>query len=205
MVCCHSSTLQINGINLAQIGFIRYDIPCLPLLLKTLFTLTFWVALRQKTYESRQQRQSSTLAHLAAPFQVTVGAATTADMAAKNDDKKSKFIVMAGKLLNSIFLQLWIWIVVLVLFLCAIYGQKMTAFRIVYMTLVLIFLITFQWSFKVWRKIMYSFWVVVIGFAMLTLIMIYTYQFDRFSEYWEKYFKIPADLYEHKAKKKNGL
>lgn len=136
--------LQINGINLAQIGFIRYEIPCLPLLLKTLFTLVFWVSLRQKAYESRSQRQSSTLAHLAAPFQVTVGAATTTDMGNKGDDKKSKFIVVAGKLLNSIFLQLWIWIVVLVLFLCAIYGQKMTAIRIVYMTLVLVFLITFQ-------------------------------------------------------------
>lgn len=129
---------------MAQIGFVRYDTPCLPLLLKTLFTLTFWVTLRQKAHESRIERQSSTLAHLAAPFQVTVGAATTADMASKSDDKKSKFIVMAGNLLNAIFLQLWIWIVVLVLFLCAIYGSKMTAFRIVYMTLVLVFLITFQ-------------------------------------------------------------
>lgn len=134
----------MNGINLAQIGFTRYEIPCLPLLLKTLFTLTFWVTLREKVHESHTQRQSSTLAHLAAPFQVTVGAATTADMASKNDDKKSKFIVMAGQLLNAIFLQLWIWIVVLVLFLCAIYGQKMTAIRIAYMTLVLVFLITFQ-------------------------------------------------------------
>ncbi|XP_037048036.1 piezo-type mechanosensitive ion channel component isoform X2 [Bradysia coprophila] len=188
------SKSDINGINLAQIGFIRYDIPCLPLLLKTLFTLVFWVTLRQKVHESRIQRQSSTLAHLAAPFQVTVGAATTTDMASKSDDKKSKFIVVAGKLLNAIFLQLWIWIVVLVLFLCAIYGQKMTAIRIVYMTLVLVFLITFQWSFQIWRKIMYAFWVVVIGFAMLTLIMIYTYQFDRFNDYWAIYFKIPYTL-----------
>lgn len=43
---------------------------------------------------------------------------------------------------------------------------------------------------------MYTFWVVVIGFAMLTLIMIYTYQFDGFKEYWEKYFKIPLELYD---------
>lgn len=53
-----------------------------------------------------------------------------------------------------------------------------------------------QWSFKLWRKIMYTFWVVVIGFAMLTLIMIYTYQFEGFSGYWQKYLKIDEDLYE---------
>lgn len=37
---------------------------------------------------------------------------------------------------------------------------------------------------------MYSFWVVVIGFAMLTLIMIYTYQFTDFDKYWTIYFGI---------------
>lgn len=57
-------------------------------------------------------------------------------------------------------------------------------------------LITFpqQWSFQLWRKILYTFWVVVIGFAMLTLIMIYTYQFDRFKDYWSEYLKIAPDL-----------
>lgn len=41
---------------------------------------------------------------------------------------------------------------------------------------------------------MYAFWVVVIGFAMLTLIMIYTYQFDGFNGYWSKYIGIPDSL-----------
>lgn len=129
---------------MAQIGFVRYEkYPCLPLLLKTLFTLGFWVTLRQRAYEEKVQRQSSTLTHLAAPFQVTVGAATT-DLTNKTDDKKSKIIVRAGLILKSLLLQLWIWIVVLTLFLCAINGDHMTAFRITYMALFLAFLITFQ-------------------------------------------------------------
>lgn len=129
---------------MAQIGFVRYEsYPCGSLLLKTLFTLAFWVTLRQRIYESKVQRQSSTLAHLAAPFQVTVGAATT-DLSAKAADKKSKFIIKAGSIIKTVLLQLWIWIVVFALFLCAIYGARMTAFRITYMALFLTFLITFQ-------------------------------------------------------------
>lgn len=129
---------------MAQIGFVRYETyPCGPLLLKTVFTLAFWVTLRQRIYESKLEKQSSTLAHLAAPFQITVSAATT-DLGAKAGDKKSKFIIKAGLILKSLLLQLWIWIVVLALFLCAIYGKRMTAFRITYMALFLTFLITFQ-------------------------------------------------------------
>lgn len=123
----------------------RYPTPCLPLLLKTLFTLGFWVTLRQRAYEAKVQKQSSTLAHLAAPFQVTVSAATT-NLTDKTDDKKSKFILKAGLILKTLLLQLWIWIVVLALFLCAIYGKEMTAFRITYMFLFLSFLVTFQVS-----------------------------------------------------------
>lgn len=42
---------------------------------------------------------------------------------------------------------------------------------------------------------LYSFWMIVIGFSMLSLIMTYTYQFDGFSDHWSKYFKIPYELY----------
>lgn len=58
------------------------------------------------------------------------------------------------------------------------------------------FLIDFhqQLSWRIWKKIMYTFWIVVIGFAMLSLIMIYTYQFDKFDELWEEYVGIDKNL-----------
>lgn len=88
--------------------------------------------MRQAIYESRVEGQPSTQVDLSIPVDSNV------------DDKKTKFIVTAGNVLLAIFLQLWTWIVVLVLFLCAIYGERITAFRIVYMSLVLVFLATFQ-------------------------------------------------------------
>lgn len=187
----------MKGIHLDQIGFVRYpNFPCVPILLKTLYTCVFWVTMRQYFYEREIARQSSALAHLAAPFQVTVSAATSdlgpATQAA--DNKKSKIIMRLGSFVKQCLLQLWIWIVVLALFFCAIYGQRMTAFRITYMALFLTFVITFQVSWRIWTKLMYAYWVVVIGFAMCTLVMIYTYQFDGFSDYWTKYTGIPESL-----------
>lgn len=140
------SHVDTEGLSLEQIGFIRYtSYPCIPLLLKTLFTMTFWLTLRQMKYEASLDRQTSTLAHLAAPFQVTVSAATT-DLAPKPETRKSKIMMKAGAAFNSILLQLWIWIVVFALFFYAIIGVKMTVFRIVYMILFLVFVITFQVS-----------------------------------------------------------
>lgn len=51
-----------------------------------------------------------------------------------------------------------------------------------------------QLSWVLWRKIMYGFWLTVIIYSMLILVMTYTYQFDNFPEYWEKYLKIPPTL-----------
>lgn len=133
--------------HLAQIGFVRYlTYPCVPLLLKTLFTMTFWLTLRQSNYEASLDRHTSTLAHLAAPFQVTVSAATT-DLGPKTETKKSKIMMRAGAAFKSGLLQLWIWIVILALFVCAVTGESMTVFRISYMGLFLTFMITFQVMF----------------------------------------------------------
>lgn len=136
---------QMKGINMAQIGFVRYtEWPCNSILLKTLFTVVFWITMRQHFYEKEIKQQSSTLAHLAAPIQVSVNAATS-DLDAPKDHKSKPFHRLA-KMLKHLLLQLWIWVVVITLFLCGAYGQRMTAFRIIYMALFLVFLISFQVS-----------------------------------------------------------
>lgn len=140
------SHIDVDGISLEQIGFIRVTTyPCIPLLLKALFTFTFWLTMRQMKYEATLDRQASTLAHLAAPFQVTVGAATT-NMDPKPETRKSKIMMKAGAAFKSALLQIWIWIVVFALFFYSIYGEHMTAFRIAYMILFLVFVVTFQVS-----------------------------------------------------------
>ncbi|XP_065092008.1 piezo-type mechanosensitive ion channel component isoform X11 [Ochlerotatus camptorhynchus] len=190
------STVNITGINLAQIGFIKYrEYPCSPLLIKSVFTTMFWVSLRQMIQERQMERRTSTIADMAAPLQVTVGAATTAGASGQPLEKKSSaFITRAGTLINSFLIKFWIWVVAITLFLSGMTGHRMTGFRIVYMALFLIFVLTFQFSFKVWRKMMYAFWLTVIVYSMAILVLVYTYQFDKFPLYWTEYLHISDTL-----------
>ncbi|XP_037712153.1 piezo-type mechanosensitive ion channel component isoform X12 [Drosophila subpulchrella] len=191
------TSVPTAGINLQQIGFERpienQMRPCVPLIVKTAFVLMFWVTSRQFFKEKRDRRRDSTLADIIAPLQITVGSAGSSYLI--NDGKKtSKFLKKAGDVIKNLLVRLWIWLLVLVIFLCAITGENMTVFRICYMALFLFFLLVFQSSSKAWVKIMYGFWLFLIFYAMTILILIYTYQFDKFETYWRDYLNVSSTL-----------
>lgn len=180
---------HIQGFNLAQIGFVKVtQLPCNPLLVKCLYTLMFWIALRQYMHEKMEERQTSALADMVAPLQVTVGTATGVR---DEKEKGNKIMEKIGKLVMTNLSRFWIWVVAITLFATAITGQRMTVFRIIYMALFLYFILSFQFSFRIWRKTMFGFWLVVIIYSMTILVMIYTYQFDNFPDYWKDYLHIP--------------
>ncbi|CAG9784245.1 unnamed protein product [Diatraea saccharalis] len=71
---------NITEVNLRQIGVGRSEgEPCVPLLIKSLFTCMFWVTLRQRVQEIRQRRQSAVITDMAAPLQLTVSAAASGE------------------------------------------------------------------------------------------------------------------------------
>ncbi|XP_075212450.1 piezo type mechanosensitive ion channel component isoform X3 [Lycorma delicatula] len=184
---------HIKGFNLKQIGFEKLTHFTLkPLLIKTLFTLMFWMTLRQYNQEKWEERNSSALADMVAPLQLGMGTATT--MGTETQTKTSLFIQRIGKQVRLFLIKYWIWVVAIFLFWIGISGDRMTIFRIVYMALALIFILTFQLSWTLWRKMMYGFWLTVIIYSMLILVLTYTYQFDNFEKYWEVYLHIPLQL-----------
>ncbi|XP_042146216.1 piezo-type mechanosensitive ion channel component-like [Ixodes scapularis] len=71
-------------------------------------------------------------------------------------------------------------------------GEQVVLYRIVYMLLFLFFVTVFQVSYQLWIKVMYGFWLTVIIYSMLVLILIYSYQFEHFPEYWEHHLRIPV-------------
>ncbi|XP_018574920.1 piezo-type mechanosensitive ion channel component isoform X3 [Anoplophora glabripennis] len=175
--------IKVSGVNLEEIGFVKMRIlPCLPLYIKCLYTIMFWITLRQYMQERKEQRQSSALADMVAPLQVTVGTAAGVN---KEQEKGNKTIEKIGKYIKKFLTKFWIWIVAITLFAVAITGDRMTGFRIVYMALFLFFILSFQFSFRMWRKMMFVFWLVVIIYSMIILVMVYTYQFENFKKYWE--------------------
>ncbi|XP_051158273.1 piezo-type mechanosensitive ion channel component-like isoform X4 [Leptopilina boulardi] len=177
---------SIHGIPIAEIGFSKPgQLSPWHLIVKCLFISMFWITMRQYTAEKKRQRRSSTLRDLVAPLHVSVSTAATTAMNQDSHEIKSKFMKNVGNVLKKFLTKFWIAIVAIMLFTSGITGSRMTVFRIIYMSLLLVFVITFQISWKAWRRMMYSFWIAVIGYSIIMLILVYTYQFENFPSYWE--------------------
>lgn len=139
------ANVKVSGINLPQIGFIKYPhYPIAPIMLKSAFTVMFWASLRQMLQERVLEKQSTAFADMVAPLRTVVGAATAREGIQKKPEKESVFVAKAAKFINDFLIKFWIFVVVITLFLCGITGQQMTGFRILYMALFLIFVLTFQ-------------------------------------------------------------
>ncbi|XP_054741446.1 piezo-type mechanosensitive ion channel component isoform X2 [Anastrepha obliqua] len=188
------SKVDTAGINLQQIGLERPQDhgthPCVSLIVKTLFLLMFWVTSRQFFQEKSEEKRNKHRTPLAMALE-TIDSETSVESARKHT---SKFLKKIGDIVKNLLVRLWIWMLVLVIFLCAMTGKFMTGFRICYMALFLFFLLVFQSSSKVWVKVMYGFWLFIIFYAMSMLILIYTYQFDKFDQYWYEYLNISQTL-----------
>ncbi|CAG9784241.1 unnamed protein product [Diatraea saccharalis] len=186
---------NITEVNLRQIGVGRSEgEPCVPLLIKSLFTCMFWVTLRQRVQEIRQRRQSAVITDMAAPLQLTVSAAASVIEAQREEESRSRLLRILGEWLRAACARYWIYVVVIMLFVIGVTGDRMTIFRIIYMFLFLIFILMFQISYYWWRKLMYMFWIIVIIYSMVNLILIYIYQFDNFSKTIETYLLINERL-----------
>ncbi|XP_050670448.1 piezo-type mechanosensitive ion channel component, partial [Leptidea sinapis] len=186
---------NITEVNLHQIGLGRADgDPFVTLLIKSLFTWMFWVTLRQFVEEMRIRRQSKMITDIAAPLQLTVSAAHSALEGQREGEKHSRLLRAFGEWLRALCAHYWIYVVVIMLFVIGITGDRMTIFRIIYMFLFLGFILMFQISWYWWRRLMYMFWITVIIYSMINLILIYIYQFDNFSKIIEKYLMINEQL-----------
>lgn len=105
----------------------------------------FWITMRQYTAEKMRQRRSSALRDMIAPLHVSVSTATTAmNNQAEPPEIKSKFMKDVGVIVKRLLTKFWIAVVAVMLFTSGITGERMTVFRIVYMSLFLLFIITFQ-------------------------------------------------------------
>ncbi|XP_058794046.1 piezo-type mechanosensitive ion channel component isoform X2 [Phymastichus coffea] len=186
---------KIYGIEMSDIGFLKQDkLSCWHLVVKCLFMTMFWITMRQYTAEKMRQRRSSALRDMVAPLHVSVSTATTAMNNQIEPEIKSKFMKDVGVVVKRLLTRFWIAIVAIMLFTSGITGERMTLFRIIYMSLFLIFIVSFQLSWKVWRKMMYGFWITVIAYSVIMLILVYTFQFPTISRYWQDYLYVTPEL-----------
>ena len=75
------------------------------------------------------------------------------------------------------------WIIILTMFFMGIIGDEMTFFRVINVGFCLIFFMLFHLSFKLWLKTMYVYWLSMIIYAIIALILNYSYQFESFPKF----------------------
>lgn len=57
---------------------------------------------------------------------------------------KPTFMTNIGNFIKDVLTKFWIWVVAIMLFVIGLGGEKVVLYRIVYMALFLIFILTFQ-------------------------------------------------------------
>lgn len=67
-------------------------------------------------------------------------------MGGETQTKTNQLVQKTGTIVRSLMTKYWIWVVASILFGIGITGERMTIFRIVYMALALVFILTFQVS-----------------------------------------------------------
>ena len=78
---------------------------------------------------------------------------------------------------RKFLVKYWIWMVAVLLMIMSVLGEKVVVFRICYMVLFLAFILTFQLSYRVWRRFLFPFLLIVMAYSFLVLMAVYTYQF----------------------------
>uniref|UniRef100_A0A915E8J2 Piezo-type mechanosensitive ion channel component n=1 Tax=Ditylenchus dipsaci TaxID=166011 RepID=A0A915E8J2_9BILA len=169
--------------------------PVLDLILKSLFNLVFWATLHQdnskKANISEEERKISKISLL----QVVVmkPLETDKEPEVKVEDKNQSFVRSFTKLINLLISDFWI-LFVLTMLLAISVQQPVAAYRVIYMGMFLAFINLFQISFPKWRKMMYTFWMVMIAYCLFLLTLLYTYQFHGIPELYAEQLGLEEDV-----------
>lgn len=146
------------NMNLMEVGFMSNEQdPERHLIIKSILTVPFWMTLRQRFAEN-----TSGIARVSpSRFQLFMSNAN------------KKFLIFA-----------WMWIIEMIIFFQAsVVGNSSSLFRLLNMCFFLMNVLVYQLSFVIWKKFLYTFWIMLIVYAKCSLALIYVFQFDNFPEY----------------------
>ncbi|XP_061450529.1 piezo-type mechanosensitive ion channel component 1 isoform X4 [Rhineura floridana] len=165
---------KVGVMPLEQLGLVRPQYPCLYLGAKLLYTLTFWLLVRQFVKEKLLKKKKPP-----APLvEVTV--------AGSGPGHKRDVLKILGSYVMGFYAKFWI-LVCAGMFIVVSFAGRLVVYKIVYMFLFLLCLTLFQVYYSLWRKLLKAFWWLVVAYTMLVLIAIYTFRFKDFPMYWRNF------------------
>uniref|UniRef100_A0A2K5PQ02 Piezo type mechanosensitive ion channel component 2 n=1 Tax=Cebus imitator TaxID=2715852 RepID=A0A2K5PQ02_CEBIM len=180
---------------------------------KILFTITFWLLLRQHLTEQKALQEKEALLS-----EVKIGSQENEEKdeelqdiqvegepKEKEEEEEAKeekqerrkaneeeveeedeqdIMKVLGNLVVAMFIKYWIYVCGGMFFFVSFEG-KIVMYKIIYMVLFLFCVALYQVHYEWWRKILKYFWMSVVIYTMLVLIFIYTYQFENFPGLWQ--------------------
>uniref|UniRef100_A0A7M4ER31 Piezo type mechanosensitive ion channel component 2 n=1 Tax=Crocodylus porosus TaxID=8502 RepID=A0A7M4ER31_CROPO len=132
---------------------------------KILFTITFWLLLRQHLTEKKALQE-------------------VPEEEEEDEDDEQDIMKVLGKLVMAMFIKYWIYVCGGMFFFVSFEG-RIVMYKIIYMMLFLFCVVLYQVHYEWWRRILKYFWMSVVVYTMLVLIFIYTYQFESFGSLWK--------------------
>uniref|UniRef100_A0A8C7QZV4 Piezo type mechanosensitive ion channel component 1 (Er blood group) n=1 Tax=Oncorhynchus mykiss TaxID=8022 RepID=A0A8C7QZV4_ONCMY len=163
----------VGTMSLRQLGLDRAQYPCLRLGAMLLYTLTFWLLLRQSVKDNFSRKKGRS-----APLQEV----TTGEGSGQNES----VLKVMGRLVMSCYAKYWIYVCG-GMFIMVSFAGKLVGYKIIYMLLFLLCLCLYQVYYSLWRRLLKVFWWLVVAYTMLVLITIYTFQFEDFPAYWKNF------------------
>uniref|UniRef100_A0A8C3TW88 Piezo type mechanosensitive ion channel component 2 n=1 Tax=Catharus ustulatus TaxID=91951 RepID=A0A8C3TW88_CATUS len=162
-------SIQLNNDELPEVsGFLERKEPG-ELASKILFTITFWLLLRQHLTEQKALRLKEE--------------EEKEEEEEGEEEDEQDIMKVLGNLVMAMLIKYWIYVCGGMFFFVSFEGT-IVMYKIIYMVLFL-FLCDFQVHYEWWRKILKYFWMSVVVYTMLVLIFIYTYQFESFPGLWK--------------------
>uniref|UniRef100_A0A8C3WX98 Piezo type mechanosensitive ion channel component 2 n=1 Tax=Catagonus wagneri TaxID=51154 RepID=A0A8C3WX98_9CETA len=176
---------------------------------KILFTITFWLLLRQHLTEQKALQEKEALLS-----EVKIGSQEDEEKdddqdvhmdgepreedeevtkekkrereeeEEEDDDDDQDVMKVLGNLVVALFIKYWIYVCGGMFFFVSFEG-KIVMYKIIYMVLFLFCVALYQVHYEWWRRILKYFWMSVVIYTMLVLIFIYTYQFENFPGLWQ--------------------
>ncbi|CAL8369473.1 unnamed protein product [Lota lota] len=165
------------GLPLAVVG--DFDLnsyhpaPCVHLAAKIFYTFNFWLMLRQQLQEIQEQKM------------MKAESLDEVKVLSSEEEQPSPLVAMLVSAVKGILVKYWI------LFCCSMFfvisfSGKVVVYKILYIVLFLLCVVLYHIQYDVWRRILKTFWAVVVGYSMVVLIAIYMYQFRTVSALFQE-------------------
>ncbi|XP_078110731.1 piezo-type mechanosensitive ion channel component 2 [Sander vitreus] len=142
--------------------------PCVHLGAKVFYSFSFWLMFRQQLKE-REEEQS-----------LKEESIDEVKVVPPEESPPSPLVAMLISGVKGTLVKYWI------LFCCSMFfvisfSGKVVVYKILYIVLFLFCVVLYQICYDVWRRVLKTFWAVVVGYSMVVLIAIYMYQFKSVS------------------------